>query len=402
METRSPDSPRVASVPSFRARVHAAALALSFGAVCLLGQVGSSAAAGGASTPPAKQAPSPAAAFALRPGVIVDPERGEAYLMSPQRGIDAVELSSGRLLWSTPRASVPLALGDGRLVAEAEPSEASGVLPIAMLDAGAAGKPLLETTLALPDGVSATIDETPGATFTVDASLQRDALEVAWRFSQRVVRGVAGAEPVPERRVAGAARIDLKTGLAQPMPASEAATEQHSTPLPGALARLVAANGLPGPPQRVGAFFIATGSSGQGRERHATIRRWDAASGDELDEIRLEAGFDPGNPSADGRLLLARKAIGSDASGRQSYLWSIHSLETGDRVAQIRMPTASAPFAIVRSTLLYESRPHGHRSDGRWIDEPLELRAIDLATRAEVWKRPVRDTTYRGARPPGS
>jgi len=59
--------------------------------------------------------------FEVVPGVVVDPGRSAAYVMSPAGGIDAIDLDSGRLLWSTMRAAMPLVIAGGRVVAATLP-----------------------------------------------------------------------------------------------------------------------------------------------------------------------------------------------------------------------------------------------------------------------------------------
>src|SRR5262245_40659275 len=127
--------------------------------------------------------------FQLCPGVVVDPVRGEAYLMNPQRGIDAIELSSGRLIWSSSAAATPLTLSDQRLVAQAETSGDAHSLRIVVLDTKQAGKVVLEASLPLPRDVSPSINNGLGARFTVDARARDGAVSIWWSFSQRIVSG---------------------------------------------------------------------------------------------------------------------------------------------------------------------------------------------------------------------
>jgi hypothetical protein len=151
-------------------------------------------------------------------------------------------------------------------------------------------------------------------------------------------------------------------------------------------------------PQRVGHFNIASGSSDD--DKPMTIRRWDADTGRSLANIELEPGFNLAIASADAKTLLANKPAETDATGWTNYLWAIYSLETGERLGEIRMPTSAAAFFVWNSILLYESRPYGRRVNGNWIQEPLELRAVDLNNGREAWKMPVRDPAYRGPLPP--
>jgi hypothetical protein len=91
-------------------------------------------------------------------------------------------LSSGKLLWRASIRAKPLVLFDERLVVQAETSGDTRVLPIALLDTGAAGKTVLKTSLPLPPGVVASIDEGLGTAFSVRAHVEQNILIVSWSF----------------------------------------------------------------------------------------------------------------------------------------------------------------------------------------------------------------------------
>jgi len=291
-------------------------------------------------------------AFELNKGVIVDPGRGVVYLMNPEHGIDATEVDSGTLIWHTTVAAVPLLLFDDRLVAQAETSAGTRVLPLVVLNTTAHGEPILSAAVPLPAPVFASIDSGMATSFTADARISSGELEVSWRFTQTAVPGFGRPGPVPLSEIDGAARIDLKTAQVQVLPATNAATRSRASP------------------------------SGSGRD------------------IQLEPGFNLAIASADGQAILANKPVGTDATGWTDYLWAIYSLQTHDRLGEIRMPTSAAPFFVWNSMLVYMSRPSGRRIDGKWIQQPLELRAVYLGTGREAWKTPIRDTAYHGPFPP--
>ena len=54
--------------------------------------------------------------------------------MNPQRGIDAIALPSGKLIWRTASAAKPLLLFDDRLVAQAEAVTGMRALRVAVLN----------------------------------------------------------------------------------------------------------------------------------------------------------------------------------------------------------------------------------------------------------------------------
>ena len=149
--------------------------------------------------------------FEFRSGVIVNSNGPTVYLMNLKRGIDAVDLSSGTLLWSTTNAAKPLLLYGRQLVAQAEPAVPGNRLRIVVLDTQDGGKELLDATVQLPRDIQVAIDDGLGTTFRTSARVHDDKVIVSWQYSEQ---HIGGAPPGPNDKVrvtAGAVRIDLKS-----------------------------------------------------------------------------------------------------------------------------------------------------------------------------------------------
>src|SRR3954464_6830475 len=100
----------------------------------------------------AAPAPSP---FILRHATIVDSAHGAVYVAKPNGTIDAVDVASGRTLWTSADAALPLGADQGLLVAQVEEKPwATERFQIVILDA-AGGQKLAEATITLPAGVRA-------------------------------------------------------------------------------------------------------------------------------------------------------------------------------------------------------------------------------------------------------
>ncbi len=337
---------------------------------------------------------SAAGEFELRPGVIVDAGRGVVFVMDRNREIDADDLSSGKVLWSTTIAAKPLLTFDDRLVAQAETHNV-GTLPIVVLNSQT-GQSIFEAAIPLPAGVSAFIDDRLGAQFSVTAQTKPAALFFSWRSTRTVISGVyrPGAPETHEIQWCRANRV-FTTGQIQSMNSNELVESRDQWP--ATVQHLVDSRALLMPPWRAGSLILGA----QRRGDRIVLERWDGASGQALSNIELQPGFSVAFASSDNQVILTRKAIGADrATGQQNYEWAMYSLETGQPVAKIRMPISAAPFFIWHSILVYESRPYGRLINGTWTEEPLELRALDMRTGADSWKVLLRDTAYRGQPPP--
>ncbi|NIV51966.1 MAG: hypothetical protein GWN53_08825 [Gammaproteobacteria bacterium] len=338
-------------------------------------------------------------AFQFRVGVIADPDRGELYLMNPQGGIDAVDLTSGDVIWSTAQAAKPLLHYDKILVAQAEMPDVGNILRIVVLSADT-GERVFDVDVELPDGVRASVDDHLGETFDASAYMHGGAVIVSWRFSVQQITGVnPGPDPAAgSRRATGAVRVDLGT---------ERVTHLHSDEIPAPsepavpdnVASLIESGALRGPLLRAGSVVATVIRTGNDRKRNIILRRWRLETGEPLPDISLfDDGFTFRYASADERHLLGSKAAETNGP---AWMWSIYSVETGEHVTEVRRPSPAAPFFIWDSMLFHESPPTGRAGTGSWaIEEPRKVRALDLESGAELWSRAIRDTIYRGPYPP--
>ncbi len=251
------------------------------------------------------------APFEFRSGVVVNPVRRIAYLMRPGGGIEAVDLSSGRLVWFSDAAARPLLLRDERLLAQVEPTERGNVVRLTVLSA-TEGKPVLPVEeMALPEGVSSSVEDGPGTSFRLSGLSEGPAALISWEYSRQYVGGRAPGpeDKARERQASGTFRIDLRTGHAELGGSStrEGRTRPQST-LPASLKKLMDSNSLPGPLWNQGKVF-ATAFPGVGPEKdRITLRRWDAQTGTPLTDVVLSAeGLTIRYASADNQHLLASR-----------------------------------------------------------------------------------------------
>lgn len=304
-----------------------------------------------------------AGSFAVRDGVLVDAGLGTVYLMNPNGGIDAVDLATGETAWSTQEAVRPLALAGGVLVAQARPTEA-GRLPLVSLDT-ANGAVRGTASIDLPEGVWARIDQDLTSTFRVRAEARGNQVLVSWTETrsagkQAPAQGYLasdeeGSSPAATRRVVkpgpsysveqGAARLDVASGQVITLDAREIAERGLAAHTSLAMGNYVA--------DAPGRQFL----------------------------------------SADGRHVLVSQRAGN------AYKWSIYERASGALLGTTTSATSVVPFAVINGHLVFETRPSGKLVDGKMVQEPLQLRAVKLATGQELWARAVLDTEYRGPFP---
>jgi hypothetical protein len=248
--------------------------------------------------------------------------------------------------------------------------------------------------------VRATVVESLESRFTISARVVGEEALIEWEYLERDVLGVSppGGRPFARREL-GALRLDLETAETRPVDRGEP-TAAADEPLPPPVERLVVSGELRLPPWRAGEVLAAAQQLyDPGRER-LVLRRWRADTGEALPEVTLLEGRAVAVlPAGDRRhlLVVAPPEALPEAAGR--YLWTIHSLATGEAVSNRRAERSATPFCLLGDTLVYLEPPSGRRVEGRWVEAPLRLRAIG-PDGVELWQEEVRDPTFRGPAPP--
>ena len=329
-----------------------------------------------------------APAFEFAQAAVVDTKKPVAYLMAPQARIDAVDLSSGQILAISTRAAKPLLLYDSLLLAQAEPRGENEKLRLVGLDS----KDLtvsFELDVPLPAGVEALIDDRLGRSFHVGAHIDSGEIVVQWRSVQRRISGTPTNEPA--HIAAGWARIDPSTGRLTGSGDGEAPVREDD--LPASIRQLVHSGALASKPCRIDDLITGTESRGDNGTTAVVLRRW-KETGEGLPEVKLFGGeLTFRSFSADCRYLLASRAM-------DGWLWSIYSMATGDKIAELHMPAPAAQFFIRDGSLLSIAPATVVKADGQLkIEQPRKLTAIELKTGSELWARPLRETTYLGPYP---
>jgi hypothetical protein len=255
----------------------------------------------------------------LRPGVIIDPERRLAYVMSPEGGTVAVNLEDGTEAWSTMEVAKPLAVVGDLLVGQAPPSEAGNELPVVVLDTGERGRRVVAETVELPAGVRALIDETLGSSFVADAQAVAGDAMVFWEYSERPVRGM------PSRQ-------DMLG-----MPPSEEEIRGEPRTNGGAAAE---------PESMRGAFLMDLPSGRTSPVQPEQLRVAPARQAAALAVAeRLPGVPEPQILSADAGHVLASERVADD-SVWEKYLWTIYDRSTGEPIGEFRTFRSLAPFFV--------------------------------------------------------
>ncbi len=321
------------------------------------------------------------------PAGVSDSDGTIGCLVTPQGGVEAVDLATGRSRWRvSPPARALLVAGGRAFVLE------EGAGPRLRLAAYAARTGKLSraydlAALGLPPWASLAErgEGREWTVFEVAARLAGGQLEVSYDVTRRQVSGFAGPSVVD--RVQGVARVDLDSGRVDltpgpgpaPPPLSEA-----MPPVPGV--RFVAAHArapgatlmLAGPPANVdGALVVGDRRLAfelSADARVVVVHRWSAPGGGREPPLRLDHGqaTDAVWATIDRRHVLLRRA--------NDQRWhDLYSLETGTAILSLERP---ADVAVVGPRVYWTSL--GTKGE-------LVLTATAPTSGRRLWRRIVRN-----------
>ena len=334
--------------------------------------------------------------FELLPGVVADRASNRVYSMKPGGGLEAIDARSGRVLFESTQADKPIALLGRMLAAQRDNKVTPGVLEVVVLDTSLPSR-TSTIEVALPADELALVDDTLGRTFSVTSTVRDGDLLIGWTAARHWVSPIPpeeGQNLHEEKK--GAARLDLTAGRAIPVDPS---LVEEEPPLPDAVRAFAEEPNLFGRPIRAGELIVSTQTRPAGPGISLIVlKRW-RTDGRTLPDVELFRGEPIVQwPSSDGRHLIISQRV---APGEMNeYLWNIYSLETGARVGQLRNHFSRAYFYVDGTRLIHDVWPFNYRVDGEIVDFKRQVQAVDLATGAVLWQRPLRETAYHGPFPP--
>ena len=310
---------------------------------------------------------------------------GDAIFVRSPAGLAAHAASTGARLWSLADDVRPLAAYGNRLLGQAAAPE--GEVALVILDT-ASGRRLGEAAVALPEGVSAPLDDTGDTRFVIRVDQAGAQARLEWRWEFQPMRGAFDEDADEARRVEGAVLVELDSGRAA---ATAARPVTAPEPLPDPLAREADAGAFRERPLRIGRVFVATQAGPAGA---VVLKRW-TAQAVALPDVAMPAGVTLQMGSADAsHVLLSRELPGEPLD--RAHEWTVVALDTGAPAATLRASTAAAGFEVVAGRVVAMQQAWEHRSAAGWQRDPRRVESFDRASGARAWVQEVRDPSYRG------
>ncbi len=297
---------------------------------------------------------------ALLEGVVISPRQGVAYVMR-SGGIDAVNIATGKLRWRSDKAAKPLAVVGDRLIAQGRGGKA---LDVISLDAKS-GAARDSVSIPLPKGVTASVVDTPAGSFRVRTDSTASELVVSWEA----------------------------TGVGVGAQGYVATAEDGQAPDGGAQVM-------------TGEAVLSLTSSSLAIKAEPSVSRAQSASmvrGSSMEELSSPAvrGIEGRQVlSADGRHVLVTEQIEGAGSSLYRHRWTMYERASGARLGSVQSLVSATPFVVVGTTLYHTVPAHSIRKDGKFVEHPTSLRAVNLKTGEKAWEMSVLETSFRGPFPP--
>jgi hypothetical protein len=325
------------------------------------------------------------------PGGIADGAGKRGYITGEKGGVEAVDLETGKTLWSSAAAQKPLALVGGKLLAQAQEMGKPNQVRVITFDAEG-GKVRESEPVVFPDWV--VIGLTYGRSFTSRGEVQKGDLYLHW---QARAWYAGGARPTPQieqaarKNADGVARVNLETGKVE-MLAKDLGLETEPK-LPAALEKITSQQYWTGAdwktkPLVTGSVVAVLTQEGKGDQATLSLRRWELATGKELETLKLMEGKSlwP-QVTLEGSHVFVHQALPKEKLPEGDYAWWVFSLATGKQVAKLPYGPMEGAAVLGTKVLIGGADPGAGPPRGPFgAPQPRALRAIELATGKELWK----------------
>jgi hypothetical protein len=337
--------------------------------------------------------PAPLPPIIHLPGGGLADSTGRTGFLPAAGGMDAIDLTTGGVLWRSTEAQIPVAIEGDRLYAQAGVKR--NRLRLLAFDLSHRGECVLETDpIVLPSWVIT--GDAPGHSFTSRWRLEGTHMLLAWEARSWDTNKPRSKQGADDRRfTAGVARIDLVSGKVQLLPA-EALSEPPLAPrsIRDLDRKAVRWQGVVG--GQIKAVVVETVKEGdyQGLER-MELRTWDSTTGEAKEPIVLRIGKRLlVQPTMDQQYLCVRQAMSSPDEQHNSvdgngYHWRIVRIDTGEEVALLPYQAGTQAMTIIGSRVLtLVVGPLRGRMDHDTI-QPRSLKSVELKTGKTIWERPI-------------
>jgi len=294
--------------------------------------------------------------FDLALGAIVDTTNEMVFFSHPNKGIVAISINSGELIWHYDKATRPILLRDGQLIAQADVTSKGKIILVA-LDSSS-GTILSQKTLMAPSNILASTSEGLEHKFNINANYDTNPLgEIEWSYSYKMAQGIPPqiniSEIPKDKKTYG--QINLR-----------------HTKTPSGISLLDDAK-LKTLPQKPLSEMIAI-------------------AGKYLQQV------DGRQFTSLSKNYILVSQINDKLSTWEKYKWDIYD-KNNQLLGSFLHHNSYRPFEVVDDTVLFVTLPAINAESKEVIHYPLMINAYSLSTGTPKWTSEVKDHQYNGPYP---
>jgi hypothetical protein len=337
---------------------------------------------------PVAAAPRAAAAVWALPRGLATPDLKEGIVVNFQKGLDSIDLATGRQLWAIPvlpePIAAPVAVNDGQVLVLAPSPKGANVAQINSIGTNTGKMYWHSEPLALPPWVILT--PAPGHYFGTLSRVENGVLWVKWR----ALAWKPGAKKPPDKTATGVIRVDLQKHQAQLLDADKMPPSPTLSGLSPKLVQLATRSvDTPAGPEKVVLKVDNVVAAVDVEKGSVTLRRWDQQTEKPLAPITLATGgpFLVTPVASAGRVLV--RPLPAQLGGPKGQVWQVFSLKTGQRLASVRVEPYTLDATILGSRLYYVFLGAPSSFNQPQTAPPIywarQLKAVDLTNGQFLW-----------------
>jgi hypothetical protein len=319
---------------------------------------------------------------------------------NPSGGIDAINLTTGKLLWQVGATQRPLIVTGNRLFSLAPEEKRAHAARVVVLDVNQQGEKILASDpVVFPAWVS--LDEIPGCVLRLEVAIDGHDLILRWEAHARYVGGAAAPPAIREKYkkdASGVMRVNQETGGVTSLPAPPAAPEllhadlKHVT----SSAYYIGA-AIEEAPLVVGNKLVALAVQESKGGEELVLKTWDAKTGKRFDPVSLRQGKGlVARVTDDKQYVVVQDEADTARDGKSPSL--VFELTNGRPVAHLNLEPSIQAMTVLEPRLYYAvAQVSAKPTSG--LKQPWTLKAAELKSGQILWERPIEGARSKPPRP---
>jgi|GEM_PF-2753125 len=294
--------------------------------------------------------------FDLALGTVVDVTSEMLYMSHPEKGIDAISIDTGNVVWHSDDATRPLMIRDGQLISQAN-AASKGTISLVSFDA-INGTVISRKTLAAPSNVLANSSEGLEHKFKIGSNYDNNLLgDIHWSYSYEIAQGIASLQSMTKNTKTNKVYGQINF--------SQAKILSKSSLLNDATLKILSQKPLSKTKVVTGEFL-------------------------QLNDGRQFASMSENH--------VLNSQLNDMSSTWEKYKWNIYDMND-QLLGTFLHYNSYRPFEVIGDTVLFVTSPAMDAEGESVIRYPFMVNAYSLSSGTEKWTREIKDHKYSGPYP---